>query len=128
MKFESDLRRLSPTFILRLGVGFVLVYAGINTLIYPEFWTQFVPGWMTAIMPIGTFLVVYSIFELILGFAILFGRLLATASMIAFWNMIFILVFYGVNHVSFSGFGVALASLALFFIVIKERELLGGNK
>ena len=123
MKFESDFKRLSPTFILRLGIGFVIVYAGINMLLYPETWMQFVPTWVTTIMPIGMFLTIYSIFDLILGFAVFFGRFLATVSMIVFWNMIFILIFYGINHISFSSFGIALASLALFFITLKEREM-----
>lgn len=120
--FESDLRHLSPPFILRLGVGFVLVYAGINALLEPAAWLGFIPHWVGAIVAPTIFLLIFSVFELILGFAIFFGRFLTTSSMLAFWVLIFILIFYGVNDITFRDFGLALASLALFFISLRERE------
>ncbi len=122
MKFESDFKQLSPIFILRLGVGFAFVYAGINALLYPTAWLYFVPSWLSAIIPAGAFLTIYAIFELVLGFAIFFGRFLSTASMLAFWNLIFILIFYGLDDVTFRDFGIALAALALFFISLKAKE------
>lgn len=120
--FENDLRYLSPSFILRLGVGFVLVYAAIGSLLEPEAWLGFVPHWVSTIIAPATFLLIFSVFELILGFAIFFERFLTTASLLAFWVLIFILIFYGVNDITFRDFGLALASLALFFISLRERE------
>ncbi len=122
MKLDSGIKKLSPVFILRLGIGFAFVYAGVNALLYPVMWMDFIPHWVGVIVPPATFLLVYSICELILGFAIFFGRFLATASMLAFWNLMFILIFYGVSDVTFRDFGLALASLALFFITLKEKE------
>ncbi len=123
MKTDRNVKNVSPEFILRLGIGFAFVYAGANVLLYPDMWIGFVPRWIGAVMPIQTFLLVYSVFEMILGLAVFSGRSIAAISMVAFWNLMFVLIFYGIDQTTFAAFSVALASLALFFMSFKEKEV-----
>ncbi len=111
-----------PLLVLRLGLAGVFIYAGIDILVYPELWIGFVPQWISSFLPAGDFLVGHAIIELILGFGFLVGFRLPIVSIIAFFDMLGILVFYGVDEITFRDFGLALAALSLFLSSLKQKR------
>ena len=111
-----------PILALRLGLGLVLVYAGIGMFVNPVSWVGYVPQWLGEIIAPETFLAVHGVFELILGFLVIPGFFLSIASLLLFLDMGSILLFYGVDDVTFRDFGLMMSALALFLIAINRDE------
>lgn len=113
--------RLKPTLALRIGLGFIFIYAGVMSFSAPENWIGFVPPWIENIIKPLIFLQVHAAFEIILGLTLLTGIVLPAAALIAFFNIFAILFFYGVDDVTFRDFGLLMTALALFLLSTKER-------
>lgn len=58
---------MKPEFILRLGIAFTFLYAGISSLLSPLSWIGFVPDFVEFLLSKELFLILYSISEIILG-------------------------------------------------------------
>jgi len=114
--------KLSPVFILRIGLGLTLLYASLHMFLDPAAWTPFIPHWVGAIVNPQIFLAIHSVFELILGVLLLCGWLLPGASLLVFLDFVSILIFYGVDDLTFRDFGLVMAALALFVILTNKKE------
>ncbi len=114
--------KLSPVFILRIGLGLALLYASLHMFLDPAAWTPFIPSWVGAIINPQTFLAIHSAFELILGILLLCGWLLPGVSLLVFLDFVSIIIFYGVDDITFRDFGLAMAALALFVLVTNKKE------
>ena len=112
---------LKPVLALRLGLGLVLIYAGVSILANPDSWIGYVPQWVGKIAAPETFLTVHGIFELILGALIITGFFLPIASLLLFLDMGSILLFYGVDDVTFRDFGLLMSAFALFLLSLEEK-------
>ncbi len=114
------IKSLKPALALRIGLGVVFSYAGIMSFVAPENWVGFIPPWVGKIIDPPTFLYIHAAFELILGLAFIIGLYLPLTALLAFFNMSAILLFFGVDEVTFRDFSILMSSLALFLIVTKE--------
>jgi len=114
--------KLSPVLILRLGLGLTFLYASLHMLYDPTSWVGFIPQWAGNIIDPNTFLIIHSIFELILSVLLLWGVFLPAVSLIAFLDLVAILLLYGVDDLTFRDFGLALATLALFALSMKTNS------
>jgi uncharacterized membrane protein YphA (DoxX/SURF4 family) len=125
----KELPKLSPILILRVGLGLTLLYASLHMLFDATSWLGFVPQWMGSIIHPRTFLVIHSLFELVLSAFLIWDFFLPTASLLAFLDFASILLFYGVDDLTFRDFGLTMAALALFALAInplkKEEEKKG---
>lgn len=102
-------------FVLRLAIAFTFVYAGISGFINPSNWIGYFPTWL--VLPgisAETLLIVWGIFEILLGAWILFGRKIFIPSVIA------ALLLFGITalnfiqiEVLFRDIGLGLAALSL---------------
>ncbi len=113
----KEIKKLTPEFILRIGLGLVFIYAGLHVATDPTGWIGFVPHWLQTIVNPYLFLTIHGIVEIILGILILTGFFLPAVSLIAFLDLFSILVFYGVDDTTFRDFGLMMATLALFLLV-----------
>jgi len=113
---------LNPFLILRIGLAGVFIYAGTSILASPNRWTGFVPNWIESIIPVQTFTMIHGTFELIIGLLLLFGVITSIASFLAFLDLLLIMIFLGINDLTFRDFGLALAALALFIQSVGEYE------
>ncbi len=118
--FDVRNLKLKPVLVLRLGLGLVLIYAGIGMFANPENWAGYVPQWLGEIVAPETFLTVHGVFELILGVLIITGFFLPLASFLLFLDMGSILIFYGVDDVTFRDFGLLMSALALFLMTVNR--------
>ncbi len=114
MEISSDPKKLSPVLLLRIGLGLVFIYAGAHQIADPGAWTGFVPGWLGQIISPLTFIYIHGAFELALGLGIIIGFYLPILALIGALDLFAILIFFGVDDVTFRDFGLLMASLALF--------------
>lgn len=111
--------------LLGLGLGFTFLYAGISSLTDPRPWIGFFPGWTEAIAPPATLLVIHGIVQIIVGAALAGGFVLRVSSAIAVLNLAAIVIFYGVDAVTFRDVGLLVAAVTLFLIArgdLKHKE------
>lgn len=113
--------KITPSFVLRVGLGLTLIYAGAHIMGDTVTWSGFIPPWLYKLMSPSLFLTIHGIGELILGVLLLAGFFIPTISILTFLDMLSIMVFYGVDDISFRDFGLMMAALALFLLV-RKRE------
>ncbi len=100
---------------LRLGLGLVFLYAGFSIIANPTAWIGYVPQFVENFYPRESALILHAIFDLLLGAGLLLGQFLPLVSIMAFLNLTSILIFSGIDDITFRDVGLAFAALALFF-------------
>ncbi len=121
MDLSSDPKKLSPALILRIGLGLVFIYAGAHQIADPGSWAGFVPAWLGGLISPLTFIYIHGAFELALGLGIIIGFFLPVLSLLAALDFFSILIFFGVDDVTFRDFGLLMSALALLFLTKKEK-------
>ncbi len=111
-----------PIWLLRLGLGAMYAYSGSDLIWTPSHWQIFVPKWLAEMlgsvgMSVETFLRLQGVVELAMVFVFLAWFLPRS---VVFWaatvsavELAAILVFFGVDLVTFRDVGVVAASAAL---------------
>ena len=112
---SQHFRILAPIFLLRLGITFTFLYAGISSLISPSDWIWYIPKFIESIVPASFALVSFSIIEIILGLWLLWGKNLKLAALASTLVLVGItLASLNVFQITFRDVGLTLAALALF--------------
>lgn len=114
--------QFTPTLVLRIGLGFVFIYAGLYKLLDPLSWAGFIPVWLLQAIPQGVFLAVHGVFELVTGFTILLGFKMAFFASLACVNLLAIVLFYGITDTTFRDLGLFMAALALFLLYTQGKQ------
>jgi hypothetical protein len=113
--------RIRTEWPLRLGCGLVNLYAGFFLLTEPALFTKYVPGWFSqmtnAVASVDVYLRLQGLGEIIIALGLLgwfFPRwCVCLASTLLTVEMILILLFVGVDAVTFRNIGVLGAALSL---------------
>lgn len=124
------LQKIHPEWILRLGLGLMYLYSGYDFLYNPQHWYGFVPKWfsqsVTQIVSIESYLRFQGVVELAMGLLLLTwfsGRIgVIIASSVAALEMALILLFVGIDLITFRDIGLLGAALALLIITLKKKE------
>lgn len=124
------IQKLKPVWILRLTLGLMYLYSGYDLFANPQHWYGFVPqGFSRAITPllsVDAYLRIQGIGEFVMGLLFLAwfggGRGVQIASALASLEMILILIFVGVDPITFRDIGLLGAALALFIISLKDTD------
>lgn len=118
--FIMNNKILNPQFVLRIGLAGVFLYAGLSSLMSPDLWIGFIPTWVSSIIPADIFLLVHGIMEVVLAFLLVGGVFLPFASFVAFADLLSIILFFGIDEVTFRDFGLLAAALALYLLSKKR--------
>lgn len=126
----SKLRNTKPEWVLRVGLGVMYIYSGLNLFSDPSAWRGFVPAWFLNfwgnIGPIEIFLKLQGVGELVLGLLFLAWfsgkRGVLIASLLASLEIFFILVFVGVDLITFRDIGVFAATLSLLILSLPKEN------
>lgn len=114
MIIDLDKKVKWVSFILRVGISFTLVYAGISAFLNPSSWVGFIPGFVEIIVSRESLLIFHSIFNLILGLWILSNWKVFYASILAGIFLFGIIVFnLGAFDIVFRDISILLAVIAL---------------
>ena len=124
------LSRLNPVWPLRLGLGLMYLYSGYDLFTYPHHWYGFVPQWfsrsVTSIVSIDTYLRLQGIGELAIGLLFLAwfaGRWgVRIAALLMTVEMALILLFVGVDPITFRDIGLLGAAAAMLVLSWQKEE------
>lgn len=117
----NKLQNISPELILRSGLGVMYIYSGIDFLVHPEHWQAFVPQWIVTILApvlsLDSYLIIQGVGELIIGAVFLSWflpkKLVKVFAVISAVEFAGILIFVGVDLITFRDIGLLGASFAL---------------
>ena len=101
-------KRILVSFFLRAGLAFVFFYAGIASLLFPQNWIGFFPSFLR----VSWILILFSVFEIILGFWLLSNKRVFYASLVSAIGLFFIIIF------NLTLFDLVFRDVGLFFIAI----------
>lgn len=112
--------RIKLSSILQIGLGGVFIYAGASIITTPGRWTDFLPQWVS--LPDQTLLIIYGAIEIVLGIALLIGLFLPVFSLVAFLNLLLVMIFAGITDITFGNFGLSMAALGLFVSSMQIKQ------
>lgn len=122
------LEKIRPEWPLRLGLGLMYLYSGYGLFSDPVSWIGFVPAWfadtVSAVMPVEMYLLIQGVGEFVVGLLFLAwfsgpptgGWGIRIASLYASLSLLFIIVFVGVDLITFRDVGLLGAAAALLII------------
>jgi len=92
------------TLLLRVGLGFGFLYAGIAGLVQPDDWAGFVPDFVKAVDPAQFSVTAFSVFQVIIALWLLSGKR----------------IFYAAIAASLSMLAITITNLDVFLIVFRD--------
>lgn len=100
--------------LIRWGLAFVFLYAGVMSMIQPLEWVGYFPPFLLQIFPQSLLLLSFSIAEILLAVWLVWGKYARAAGWVAFVMLFGITVANaGIFDVVFRDVGLAFAALAL---------------
>ena len=129
MNFVSNfLQRLQPLWILRLSFGLMYIYWGYDLFYHPKSWLWAVPSWFTGnvspIISIEAFIRFQGVVEFLVALLLLawfsgtWG--VRAAAIFSTLEMAAILLFSGIDAITFRDIGLLGGSAALLILSFKE--------
>lgn len=121
-------QNLTPQIFLRLGLGIMYVYSGADLFFNPQHWYGFVPAWFTRfllpVISVDTYLAMQGVGEILIGLVFLAWLaprwLVWKVAFLAALEMALILMFIGVDPITFRDIGLLGAALALLLIYQRQ--------
>lgn len=122
------MQNIHPELPLRLGLGLMYLYSGWDIIANPRHWYGFVPRWFSQTVaqlgPIDNYLRLQGSVEIVIGLLFLAWFLRRSAvrlvSQVAAAEMALILLFVGIDPITFRDIGLLGAALAM--LVISRRD------
>ncbi|KKU11835.1 MAG: hypothetical protein UX16_C0003G0020 [Parcubacteria group bacterium GW2011_GWB1_45_7] len=100
--------------ILRIAVSFTILWAGVRGMLNPTDWVGFVPDLVQDFIDPEIFLVAHGFIWMFVAAGLLAGFWRPFLSFVAFAGLLAILIFNGINDITFRDVGLALVALVLF--------------
>lgn len=100
--------------LLRIAVVFPVLWAGIRGILNPSAWVGFVPGIAADVVDPEMFLLFSGFVWIVASIALIAGFMRPLFAFIIFLGLTGILVFYGIDDVTFRDVGLAIAAFVLF--------------
>ena len=116
---KSDFGLLS----LRVGLGGVFLWFGIDKFFHSTAWQNFIPDWFPMLIPAQAFILLLGIVEAIVGALVLFGLFTRFAAGLAALMLIPIIISLGYNEIGVRDFGLFLLALGLSALGAGEYSL-----
>ncbi len=115
---------------MRLGLGLMYLYSGYGLFSDPASWLGFLPTWLAdtvgAVISLEMYLRIQGVAEFIVGLLFLawFGGLwgIRLASLYASLSLLFIIVFVGIDLITFRDIGLLGGALALAIMVWRPQK------
>jgi len=101
---------------LRLGLAAVFIYSSYGLFFNPQDWIGYMPVWFQNLLPVApeSYLKFQALAELACAFSFLTGFLLRWAALVAAAEMLGILLFNGIDAVTFRDMAILGAALSVF--------------
>ncbi|HVX58620.1 MAG TPA: DoxX family membrane protein [Candidatus Saccharimonadales bacterium] len=110
-------RVAAASWILRLGLAFVLAYAAISGIIHPSHWVSYLPRLATEHLNANSLLKIFEVYELILAAWLILGWRVKYAAILMALTMIgAVLADTRAFETTFRDIAIACAAAALFVL------------
>lgn len=107
-------RQNLASFLLRIGIACVLLYAAVASLLDSTSWIGFLPQWSRNLIPAAILLTIFSIFEIALALLLLSGKRPKEAAVISALTLAAITIAnIGVFDIVFRDVGLLFSAFAL---------------
>lgn len=113
---------IHPDHILRLGLGFVLIYIGLSIFSDQGELFPFLTNFFLFLPNLALFVKIFSAFQIIAGICLLAGIFVRFFSFILFWQFLLALIINGVDLSTYKDFGLITSALALFVLSSKKTS------
>jgi hypothetical protein len=100
--------------ILRIAISFTVLWAGVGGILHPTNWVGFVPEFVENFIDPEVFLIAHGFLWILVAAGLIAGFWRPFFSFIAFAGLASILIFYGIDDITFRDVGLTLAALVLF--------------
>lgn len=100
--------------ILRVAISFSVLWAGVRGIMNPTDWVGFVPDFISNFIDPEIFLIAHGFVWILVAAGLIAGFWRPFLSFVAFSGLTAILIFNGINDITFRDVGLALAALILF--------------
>lgn len=104
---QNNFKKRLPFLFLKIGIAFVFLYAAIFVSGNAQTGGKYVPSFVTAIIPLPLFLLVFGIFEALLAVWIVTGKLRFYSGLIA------AIVLIGITAIDYTYFNVTFRNVAI---------------
>lgn len=105
------------SWLLRIGLAVVFLYAGISSLQHPLEWVAFLPTFLTKAVAGTTLIKVFAIYELVLAIWLISGKLLKYSALLCALTLAGIVITNPSQLITtFRDIGLAFMALALIFL------------
>lgn len=116
MQFFNRFSKYGPL-LLRVGLAFVFIFAGVAALSNPSNWIGYIPTWVSHMLPfsVETFLKIHAGTDILIGVLLLFGVWLRWVALVGALFLLSIVILSGIDEVTFRDVGLigALLSIAV---------------
>jgi hypothetical protein len=104
------------SWLLRVGLALVFLYAGVSSLQHPLDWVGFLPTFMTRTIAATTLIKIFAIYELVLVAWLISGKYVKYCALLCAFTLTGIVVTNtGQLITTFRDVGLAFMALGLFF-------------
>ena len=122
MVYREDKKELLVSFLLRVGLCIVFLYAGTAALVNPENWIGFVPQWISIFISRDIFLIMHGMTDLLIGIWLISNFKPFWAGLIASLSLISIIsVNFTQLEIIFRDVAILFAAFALMATTYKRR-------
>jgi uncharacterized membrane protein YphA (DoxX/SURF4 family) len=123
MKFKEKFQDKAwlSQFCLRLGLGIIFFWFGIDKFWHTYLWVGFIPMWMNGLLPFSAevFMYIQGVIETVLGLMLLSGFKVKYAGGLCALILLGIIATMGFNDIMIRDFGLLMMAVALF-VGVKE--------
>lgn len=105
------------SFLLRLGIAAVFLYAAIASVLDPNSWVGFLPQWMGQFVSLHTLLILFSVYEVVLALWLLSGQAVFAVAVFSALTMI------GVLTQNIGAFDIVFRDVAILFSALALASL-----
>ncbi len=114
-------KELLISFLLRSGLAIAFFYAGISSFLNPTNWIGFVPNFIGAIIPKEVFLIIFSVYELLLGIGLLFDYKTFALSILSSVTL-FLILFGNIMNLEILFRDIAILFMALALVALSKNN------
>ena len=120
---KKEIFRDLPILLIRLGLGFVFFWFGIDKFVHPGLWIGWIPHRVLSLVPIfpGIFIFLLGIIETVLGSLLLLGIFVRFVAFVSALHLLAIIFSLGFNDIVVRDIG--LLTMAVALVIEKKHPL-----
>lgn len=109
---------------LRIGLAAAYLYSGPHLILRPEDWLGYLPDWFRSLLPVAPqiYLKIQGAAEILFALSFLSGWGIRFTAFLSALEFTGILLFYGIDGVSFRDLAILGAAISLFLFSLENRN------